>query len=237
MGSSKLDTYKYSTLTGFDSILLKEIYDTLKEYYFGKTCIELGSADGGGTRFLINSFNKVVAVDGSKRMLSKLKKNVPSKKLEIIHSYFKDLKLNKKFDTIILAEILEHVDSPVKTLKVAKKLAHNRSKILICVPNALSAHRQIGVLMGMIKTEYSLNKSDRLIGHQRIYNIDLLKKDINKAGLKILKTGGIFFKPFPNTQMKKLMGNSNKTIKAFTELGKKYPNISSNIYAVCMKKK
>ncbi len=236
MAKSKLDSYKYSTLKGFDYILLKQSYAVLRRYFYGKTCIELGSADGAGTQFLVDYFDRVVAVDGSKRMLRNLKKNVPSKKLEIIQSYFENLDSNEKFDTIILAHVLEHVDNPVKILKIAKGLAHNKSKILIAVPNALSLHRQAGVFMGLLKNEYSLNKRDHLIGHQRIYDIDLLKKDVKRAGLKIIKTGGNFLKPFPNPVMKKIIGGSERMIKAYCQVGERYPNIASDIYIICTKK-
>jgi len=58
-----------------------------------------------------------------------------------------------------------------------------------------------------------------------------LRRDIKKAGLKIVKEGCLFFKPFSNQQMSDLLDENG--IIAFNELGKKYPEIAAEIFVIC----
>lgn len=229
-----LDKYQYSAAEGINaSLAVIPTHLVLKKYFTGKNCLELGCADGGGTKILLEYFDQVVAVDGSKTMLDKLKSRIKSEKLTTIHSYFENLDLTQKFDTIMMSHILEHVDNPIVVLKIAAKFAHEKTKIIIAVPNALSLHRQVGVLMGLLKSEYELNERDLTQGHQRIYDRNKLKRDIKKSGLKITASGGFVIKCFSYDQLEKIMDNP-KTIEAFTILGQKYPDIAAEIYAICM---
>lgn len=232
--TQNLDQFRYSVAKGMNAALATiPTYNTLKRFFYGKTCVELGSGDGGGTRVLLRYFAKVVAVDGSRIMLNKLARQVKSKRLAIVHSYFENLKITEKFDTIMASHVLEHVDKPVEVLKICKKLANKNSRIIIAVPNALSLHRQMGVLLGILESEYDFSERDKMQGHQRVYNRKLLEKDVRHAGLKIIASGGFMIKCFSNAQLKKIIGNSPKHIQALSVLGEKYPDIAAEIYVIC----
>lgn len=226
-----LDKYNFSTKEGFNSTLLKLRYSHLSRYFKGDSCLELGPADGEGTKILLKYFKKVVAVDGSKKLINKAKKEIKSKKVVLINSYFENLDLEEKFDTIMMAHVLEHVKNPVLVIKIATKFLKKDGIIIVDVPNALSIHRQVGVLMGMLKSEYELNKQDLSIGHKRVYNMQKLVKDITLGGLRVKNKGGIFLKPFSNAQMEKIL--SKKRIEAFSLMGIKFPEIAAEIYVVC----
>lgn len=225
-----LDNYKFSTKKGFNSTLLKLRYNYLSKYFKGQTCLEMGSADGEGTKILLKHFKRIVAVDGSKRLLDKAKEEINNKNVMFVHSYFENLELYDKFDTVILAHILEHVNDPVSVLKTASKYLNKNGVILVDVPNAMSLHRQVGVLMNLLKSEYDLNTADMSIGHKRVYDMNLLSKDILSAGLKIKNKGGIFLKPFSNAQMENIL--SKKGIMAFNLMGLRFPDIAAEIYIV-----
>jgi len=228
---NNLDKLNFSTKTGFNSILIKLRYNEYKKYFKGNNCLEFGCADGEGTKILLHYFDRVVGVDGSKDLINKISHEIRDKRAEFIESYFEKFRTKEKFDFIILGHVLEHVDNPVAVIKSAKKCLKESGKMLIDVPNALSVHRQIGKLMGMLPTEYSLNETDISIGHQRVYAWKTLRRDIKKAGLKIVKEGGLFFKPFSNQQMSDLLDENG--IIAFNELGKKYPEIAAEIFVIC----
>lgn len=228
---NRLDQYEFSTKDGFNAILIKLRHEELKKYFIGTSCLELGCADGEGTKLLIDHFERIVAVDGSKKLIDRAKKEILNLKVSFIHSYFETLQLQESFDTVLLLHILEHVDDPVGILKQAKKFVRKGGKIILDVPNAMSIHRQVGVLMGMIDTVYTLNSADLSIGHKRVYDRVLLMKDIHKAALHIESWGGIFLKPFSNKQMHKYF--DSKAIHAFNELGRCYPEIAAEIYVVC----
>lgn len=233
MPKNKLDSYKYSMGEGFNYHISIATYSFLRKFFSGISCLELGCADGIGTELLLKSFKEVVAVDGSLRMIKNLQKKVKSKKLKIIHSYFEELNINQYFDTIMVTHSLDLVNNPIKVLNTIKKFAHPKSKIIIEVPNAQSFHRQAGVLIGSLKSEYDLSTMNKMVGTQRIYDMHLLLKDINKAGLKVIKTGGFLLKPFSNKQMYQLISDKPKVLDAYIKLGEKYPDIAAEIYAIC----
>lgn len=226
-----LDEYKFSTKEGFNSTLIKLRYDYLSKSFKGKSCLELGCADGEGTKILLNYFDRIVGVDGSERLIKKARKEIKNKKVDFVVSYFESLNLNEKFDTVFLGHILEHVEDPVRVIFSAKKFLRKKSVMLVDVPNALSVHRQVGVLMGMLSSVYSLNEADISIGHRRVYDLNKLEEDVKKAGMKVVETGGLFLKPLSNSQLEKIL--DKKGIVAFNEVGKRYPNIAAEIYVIC----
>ena len=146
---------------------------------------------------------------------------------------FENYDPNEQFYTIIMAHILEHVKDPILILKKAKNWLRDDGVILIDVPNANSIHRQAGVKMGLLKSVDELNKLDKKLGHRRVYTWETLKRDIESAGLKIKKMGGVFLNPLTNAQIEKWF--TEEMMDAFYELGKEYPEIAAEIYAVCEK--
>lgn len=219
-------------LEGFNKVLTKFCFQTLRKFFKGKSCLELGCGYGDGTRYLLDYFDKVVALDGSKIMIDRfVKRFKQSKKLEVVCSLMEDYKTTEKFDTIVLVHMLEHVADPVRNLKRAKKWLKNNGVILIDVPNANALNRLAGVKMCLLKKITELHEDDLKLGHRRVYTKKTLMQDIKEAGLKVKKTGGIFLKPLSNRQIEENW--SSQTIKAFYKLGKDFPDLCSEIYAVC----
>ena len=202
-------------------------------YLRGITVLELGCADGSMTEILVKCFKKVVAVDGSAKFCEITRNRVKADNLEVVYSLFEDFEPNGKFDTIIMAHILEHVENSVLIINRAKNWLKNSGVILIDVPNANSIHRQAGVKMGLLKRVDDLNELDKKLGHRRVYTWETLQKDIKKAGLNIKAMGGVFLKPITNSQIKKWW--SEEMMDAFYELGNEYPEMAAEIYAVCEK--
>jgi len=72
-----------------------------------------------------------------------------------------------EFDTVIIGEVLEHVDSPVQVLKECKRVGKN---IYITTPNEWEWTE--------IKRPFTTK------GHIRFFTEDVLKKDLEDAGIK-----------------------------------------------------
>lgn len=214
-----------STHKGFDYYVVLFTAKTIIPLCKGDV-LEMGPADGLMTKMLAEKF-KVTAVDGSEYLLDKAKEYVDNQDVEFVHCLFEEYEPGKKFDTIILSHVLEHVDNPVDVLARAKSWIKDKGNFIICVPNAQSLHRKIGVKMKMLKTEYELNDKDISIGHKRVYDMNLLEKDIIAAGLKTKTKGGIFLKPMSNAQMLEL---NEDYFNALFEVGKNYPEIAAEIY-------
>lgn len=218
---------------GFYARLVKYCYLSLKPHFKKGSCLELGCADGSMTQLLVSYFEKVVAVDGSAKFCEITRNRVEADNLEVVCSLFEDFEPNEKFDTIIMAHILEHVENPILIMQRTKTWLKDNTVTLIDVPNANSIHRQAGVKIGLLKRADELNELDKKLGHRRVYTWQTLQKDIKEAGLKIKEMGGVFLKPLTNSQIEDWW--TEEMMDAFYGLGKEYPEIAAEIYAVCEK--
>lgn len=219
----------FSTRKGFDCTILRYTANTLLPFCRGTRILELGCADGLMTEILADIFDEIVAVDGSEYLIKEAKKNVKGN-VTFYCSLIEEFEPCGKFDTIIMAHLLEHVIDPVLLLKRVKNWLNNGGVILICVPNAISLHRKIGRAMGFIREFTELSEMDIKVEHRRVYSIDTLRKDIQKAGLNIETWGGIFLKPRPSSIMESW---DNNILDAFYEVGKELPDYCSEIYVAC----
>lgn len=214
----------------FDKILINYRFEKLKKFFNGKTCLELGPAEGEMTSKIIKEFEYVTVVDAAAELLDK----IPDYKNIIkINSLFEKFKSEQKYDTIIMDHILEHVDDPISILKMSLGLLSDNGRILIGVPNGNSIHRLVAVKMGLLNHQCDLNDRDILVGHRRVYTADSIKNDINYSGLKILESGGIFFKPLSNKQIQDSW--SNQMIDGFYRLGEDFQDFSAELYVICTK--
>ena len=96
----------------------------------GRKILDLGCATGGYCNSLNNLGFKCTGVDINPEYVKKAHENgIEAYTMEADNLEFPD----NSFDTVLLFEILEHVDKPHKILKESKKVA--KKNILITVPN------------------------------------------------------------------------------------------------------
>ncbi len=176
-----------------------------------------------------NLIENYYVIDGSSTMIEKFRLKYDHCNLHIIETYFEDYEPSLKFDRIEMGFILEHVDDPIFILKKYKEYLLPNGKIHIAVPNARSLHRLIGHYAGLLKNVYEISEYDKMLGHKRYYDIDKIKEDIIKAGLKITDVRGLMLKPITWDQMVSLKFNEN-IFNALLVIGEKYPEIANCIY-------
>lgn len=224
----------WSSTEGIDARMISYTYQTLKPFFVGKTCLELGCADGQMTNYLVQDFEQVVAVDGSKVFIEQLEsRNIPN--LSLVYSLFEHYEPTERFDVIMMAHILEHVDHPADLLKRVAPWVKEDGVILVDVPNADSLHRLAGVKMGLLERKDSLNEKDHFLGHRRVYTVELMRQHIEGAGLTLKHWGGHFLKTVSNGQMIKSW--TSDMMDAYYELGKEFPDNAAEIYFVCTNKR
>jgi 2-polyprenyl-3-methyl-5-hydroxy-6-metoxy-1,4-benzoquinol methylase len=215
---------------GFDTKLVWYAYVSIKPYLVGSSCLELGPADGEMTRFLKDDFARVSVVDASPNFVKSaegLGDNITG-----YVALFEEFEPPETYDTIIMADVLEHVAQPVELLERVKSWLNPGGRIIVAVPNADSLHRRLGVKLGMLERKNSLNEQDVAVGHRRVYTPDELEADIKAANLQAVAKGGIFLKLLSNAQM--LNFEDDKLLDGMFELGKDLPQLCSQIFAVCM---
>lgn len=221
----------YDSKVDFDRYLIEFNFATIKEYLRGPEVLELGCASGVMTRLLLTRFPRVDVVDGSQKYIDQLKPEFGDRvKFEL--ALFEQYQTTKRYNDILLARALEHIDDPVNLLqKIAGWLDRKGWNCLhIVVPNADSLHRQIGVAMGMLESVTSLSERDRKYGHKRVYTRQLLEEHVRKAGLSVDFIKGIYLKPLANAQMEQW---PKELIDAFYEVGRRYSPVCAELYLKC----
>jgi SAM-dependent methyltransferase len=212
---------------GFDLYLVKKGYEQFSKFFIGNSCLELGPATGYMTQYIVNDFNEVTCVEGSKDLYEKIPNYT---NLNKVYSLFEDFVTDKKFDTIILNHVLEHIEKPVELLKKIKTWKSDKGRLIIGVPNAKSFHRLAAVKMGILNSEYDLNSRDIDLGHYRVYDFMSLEKDCIHAGYKVLYKGGVFLKFLSNAQIERFL--DEKIINSYFDLGEEFKENSAEIYIV-----
>lgn len=218
--------HSYSKGIMVDSI--SYCFNILTRHLKGKSILELGPAEGLMTELLIKITEDLTIVEGSKTYSDSLSIKYP--KIKVFNNLFENFEPNRKFDTIILGHVLEHVEEPIELLIKIKSWLNDDGIIFCTVPNAESLHRQAAVLMGILESNDTLNNSDIIHGHRRVFSPDLFKSVFNKAELEIIKFGGYWLKPLSNLQIENDW--TQQMIDAFMKLGEQYPQIAGEIYII-----
>jgi 2-polyprenyl-3-methyl-5-hydroxy-6-metoxy-1,4-benzoquinol methylase len=220
-------SYYHTGIQNIDRRLAYYGYLQFTPFFKGKTCLELGPATGYMTKFLLEDFQELTAVEGSLDLLEQIPTH---ERLRKVHSLFEQYNPEKKFDTIVMSHVLEHIESPVPLLKRIKEWMHKDSAFILAVPNAKSFHRLAAVKMGMLKTEYEMNDRDRALGHYRVYDMSTLVRDALAAGFSVKHEGGILLKFLSNNQIEKFIDNN--VLDAYFQLSDQFKENSAEIFIV-----
>lgn len=221
----------FSTYGGAEGRCVEYGYESVRPWFNGSTCLELGPADGQLTSLLRSDFRSVVSVDGSQAFVDGLRAtHGETDEHKIVYSLFEDFEPATPFDTIVAARIMEHVDAPVPLYERMKRWLAPGGVLIVQVPNALSFHRLLGVKLGALASPYELNERDHLVGHQRVYDRAQLEGELTAAGWTIAGFRGMFLKFLSNAQMDEFF--SSEMLDALDALGADFPENASMISVV-----
>ncbi|WP_218138189.1 class I SAM-dependent methyltransferase [Thermoleophilum album] len=219
----------FSTDHGFNARLVDFRFEVIAPWVRGaERCLELGCADGRMTERLRRVVKRLTAVDGSLEQVRRTRRRCPD--VEVVHALFEQYQADATYDVVVLAHVLEHVADPVALLARAAACARPGGRLVVTVPNADSLHRQAGVELGLIEDVTALDEQDLRIGHRRVYTRTTLLRDLQTAGLVVDHLDGVFLKPLPNDQIERQWGEA--LIRAYFELGRRYPQIAAEIVAI-----
>lgn len=216
---------------GFTPSLIAIRAQALDEVVPRGSVLDLGCADGLLTRSLAKNGRRVVAVDASATRVERTRETTKGLDVEVVQSYFEEFEPpgGQRFDAVVMACILEHLDEPVTLLERCAGWLSDTGVVVAVVPHGRSVHRRAGVHMGILPDLEALGEADDALDHKRVYTIDMLTGEFEQAGLTVTSTGGILFKPLPNSRMKDL---PNELIAAYAALGRELPDLAAEIYAV-----
>lgn len=170
------------------------------EHARGKSLLDMPCGDGVLTAMLAPAFTRVVGIDASVHHLELAKKMLPE--VEFHDALIEEFETSERFSTITMLNILEHVVDPVDVLKKAASFLDENGILLVHVPNAHAVNRKLAVLMGTLTECEELSPFDiEIVGHRRSYTLNTLCDDVRKAGLKVVNTGGVFYKSMSTPQI------------------------------------
>lgn len=187
-------------------------------------CLGLGIGNGYATEIFSQFFKQHIVLEGDKAIIDRFEKEFPDIEIKIIETYFEDWETEEKFDVIVMGCILEHVDNPNMILRKYKQFLSPGGRIFITVPNAEALNRRVGKSAGLLKDLYQLSEHDIKLGHKRYYTLASLEKEVEEAGLTLVRKEGIFLKAITTAQIQKL-NFSREIINGFLEVGRDYPEL------------
>ena len=156
-----IEKYPEIALERFDGANLWIKYIIFKIRKFLKDDIlEVGAGCGSFSKNYMKNFNSITLTDMDNSSFNLLKKNfINEKNINVINSPTKDI--DKKFNTILYFNVLEHLEEDKLEIKTALEKLNSGGYLIVLVP----AHQKI----------YS--KLDKAVGHYKRYDIDFFKKN------------------------------------------------------------
>lgn len=101
----------------------------------GKTVLEIGPSAGYMTGIFLKNGCVVDIVENDKNVLVKIPKSVRKALNYSIDDQNIQKFLERDYDFIIMADVLEHLVDPEKSLRILYKIAQNKTKLVISLPN------------------------------------------------------------------------------------------------------
>jgi 2-polyprenyl-3-methyl-5-hydroxy-6-metoxy-1,4-benzoquinol methylase len=170
----------------------------------GSNILDLGYGDGLVFDSLLDFADthdcSVTMIEGSGKLVDQARTHAKGR-ANIEHSFFETYAPSQKFDVVLASHVLEHVDNPVELLNHLATICNKGAKIVGLVPNSESIHRRLAVLMDLQPNLDSLSPRDHMVGHQRVYSMDTLRKDFADSPWNIVESRGFFLKPLANSQL------------------------------------
>ena len=137
--------------------------------------LDIGCGNGALTYDLAKKAKEVIGIDIEEKNIKFANKNYERENLKFTIGDSTKYKFNKKFDVVILSNVLEHIENRVEFLKRMKKIT---PKILIRVPMInrdwlVLYKKEMGVEWRADKTHYIE------------YTLESFQGELEKAGLEI----------------------------------------------------
>jgi 2-polyprenyl-3-methyl-5-hydroxy-6-metoxy-1,4-benzoquinol methylase len=200
----------------FHNLCMQWVVENLKE---GSRVLEMGFGEGNVTKGLLEANMKVEIVEGAALLVQEAHQKFGND-IIIHHELFENFKPKGKFDCILATNILEHVDDPLTTLEIVSRWCDETTLLVVTVPNAMSFHRRLAVKMGLQPEVHTLSERDHLVGHQRVYDYEMLVKQVNEIGFRVVAEKGFLMKVLPNSMMKEFPQN---LVEALYEIANELP--------------
>lgn len=147
-----------------------------------KTILDIGCGIGQIGQRLLKDNNLVYGIDIAKGAVTQAIKNGIKAKYCDIDT--QEIPFKAKFDTIVAAEVIEHVyDTSLFLQKIAKKLKRDGT-LIITTPNVAALGRRLLLFFGK-NPHIEVDFSEGTAGHLRYFTYDTLYSLLDRNGYKV----------------------------------------------------
>lgn len=130
---SYVSAYKDESFRGFKIKDFKNIFNKINTTKKIKTSLEIGCANAYLTEYLLDIGVDAYGIEIEKAVAGLAQKRL-SKKI-IFTGDFTVMNFGKRFDLIVMFDLLEHIKDPIEALKIVKKILKPSGHALILTPN------------------------------------------------------------------------------------------------------
>ena len=143
----------------------------INRFLLGQDVLDIGSGEG-------NMHQLLVKANPDKRFFS-----LDSKKADFIMDLDNPKKINKKFDSIIVGEVIEHLESPIGFVRFCKTMLKQPGRLIITTPNATGLQYLLNPAWCVHYTKYR--------GHTQAFTLEMLLRICWDEGLRVIYAGHI----------------------------------------------
>lgn len=238
-----LEKYATNYITSDDSSqqrLMRHLeIKVASQYIKSGKALELGCEIGYMSELIAPLVDQLDIVDASQFFLDRTKaRSIPNARY--FCSLFEEYKPDCSYDFVFASHVLEHLIDVQDVLEMVKSSLGPEGLLFVAVPNARALSRQLARHMGLISNLYDLTPNDLRGGHRRVYDQVTLRRELELAGFEFVVQGGIFFKPFADFQMDRLIDTGilgEQQLQGLYNLGNQYPDMCADVYAIVKAKR
>jgi predicted TPR repeat methyltransferase len=173
------------TFKDFEGSSHRILIDLITRYSNGaRTLLDLGAAGGELGQALRSKFKRTIGFEYDVDRIGDLHgrfDQVVIADLETVR------RLPNHPDTIVLADILEHLKNPRTLLQGVREALPPEGHVFVSVPNIANVTVRIGLLLGIFEyRERGILDSS----HLRFYTMRAIKRDVEGAGFRIIAIRG-----------------------------------------------
>jgi 2-polyprenyl-3-methyl-5-hydroxy-6-metoxy-1,4-benzoquinol methylase len=163
--------------------------------------LEMGFGTGLITAALLERGIHAEVVEGSPALRDIALARHADQGLVVHLAMFEEFQPAEPYDVVMALHVLEHVDDPQEMLAKVATWLRPGGAVVAVTPNRHSIHRNLAVRMGLQARLDDLSARDHLVGHQRVYGLDTLRAEFERAGFAVEDEFGYFLKTLPNSMM------------------------------------
>ena len=188
------DVYYGNKRGNWSQEIARRRIDFIVDNCLGPSVLDVGCSQGVSSILLGKKGLEVIGLDKSKLVINKANdflKNEPKyiqNRVKFINLDFNEYKPNKKFNTIILGELIEHIDDPEKLIINTKNIIQENGRVIITTPFGYlphPGHKQIFTLSSFVKLIDKYYTPEQLfIRDNYIYFIGVNKFEIKRINWK-----------------------------------------------------